>query len=144
MSIIFLITSPFIETAADPARDARRSFFLFFGTILRVFLVARSGVLGATSQLADQVRGPFHGQVLVRKERFPFLPIPGICPQGLIHEVAEEGKAAGLARQFSFPKFIEFRKNVTALKEKFQGMNLWNPPSKVTTAILNSWRFSIL
>ncbi len=79
MSIIFLVASSFVETTADPARDAGGGFFFPFNPAFPVLFVSCFGGK-ETSLFSDQVRGPFDRQVLVREEGLLFLPIPGICP----------------------------------------------------------------
>ncbi len=95
MPVIFLLTSSFVESAANPAGDARGGLFFLFRAPLCVLFAPRFSSGREISQLSDEIRGPFDGQVLVGEEGFLFFPVPGICPQNLIHKVAEKCEATG-------------------------------------------------
>jgi hypothetical protein len=103
--VVFDFASALIEAAANPSRNFGSGVSIFLFSFVLVSALPRrirSGQAG--SDPSSKIRGPLDRQVLVGKEGFPFLPVPGICPQGLIHKVGQEEEANGTVSQLGFPK----------------------------------------
>ncbi len=103
VSVFFGIASAFIETSADPSWDLLGGFLLPVGFCFLALSPGRIGSLLGGTDPAVEIGRPLYRQVLVGEKRFFLLPVPAVCPQDLIHKIAEEQEVAGFSRQLGLP-----------------------------------------